>query len=107
MKLPIKPDSESVRCAGNHLCRTLIRLTPQLMSFQSPALCCHRDPLLPRHLRIASRHSFVHQFSSAVSEIADARVFGGIHFRTSRDLGNTLGRAVANFVATHALRPLE
>jgi hypothetical protein len=46
-------------------------------------------------------------FSSAVSEIADARVFGGIHFRTSCDLGNTLGRAVANFVATHAMRPLQ
>ena len=47
-------------------------------------------------------------FSDAVSEIADARVFGGIHFRTSCDLGNTLGRAVANFVARHALRrPLE
>ena len=45
-------------------------------------------------------------FSSAVSEIADARVFGGIHFRTSCDLGNTLGRNVANFVARHAIRPL-
>jgi hypothetical protein len=44
-------------------------------------------------------------FSSAVSEIADARVFGGIHFRTSCDLGNTLGRNVANFVVRHALRP--
>jgi hypothetical protein len=46
-------------------------------------------------------------FSSAVSEVADARVFGGIHFRTSCDLGNTLGRAVANFVATHAMRLQE
>jgi hypothetical protein len=45
-------------------------------------------------------------FSGAVSEIADARVFGGIHFRTSCDLGNTLGRNVANFVAMHAMRPL-
>jgi len=45
-------------------------------------------------------------FSSAVSEIADARVFGGIHFRTSCDLGNTLGRNVANFVSTHAMPPL-
>jgi PAP2 superfamily len=43
-------------------------------------------------------------FSSAVLEIADARVFGGIHFRTSCVLGNTLGRNVANFVATHAMR---
>jgi len=44
-------------------------------------------------------------FSGAVSEIADARVFGGIHFRTSCDVGNTLGRNVANFVARHAIRP--
>jgi hypothetical protein len=42
-------------------------------------------------------------FSSAVSEIADARVFGGIHFRTSCNLGNTLGMNVANFVARHAM----
>ena len=46
-------------------------------------------------------------FSGAVAEIADARVFGGIHFRTSCDLGNTLGRNVANFVAMRAMRPLE
>jgi hypothetical protein len=45
-------------------------------------------------------------FSSAVSEIADARVFGGIHFRTSCVLGNTLGRNVANFVARHAMQRL-
>ena len=46
-------------------------------------------------------------FSSAVSEIADARVFGGIHFRTSCVLGDTLGRNVAHFVERHALRRLE
>ena len=45
-------------------------------------------------------------FSSAVSEIADARVFGGIHFRTSCVLGNTLGRNVAHFVARHAMHAL-
>ena len=33
-------------------------------------------------------------FSEAVAEIANARVFGGIHFRTSCVRGNTLGRAV-------------
>lgn len=46
-------------------------------------------------------------FSSAVSEIADARVFGGIHFRTSCNIGNTLGREVADFVSKRALRPLD
>jgi membrane-associated phospholipid phosphatase len=43
-------------------------------------------------------------FTSAVDEIADARVFGGIHFRTSCVRGNTLGRTVANYVSRHAMR---
>jgi len=43
-------------------------------------------------------------FSDAVAEIADARVFGGIHFRTTRVRANTLGRAVADYVSRHAMR---
>jgi hypothetical protein len=43
-------------------------------------------------------------FSDATTEIADARVFGGIHFRTSCLRANTLGRAVADYVSRHAMR---
>jgi hypothetical protein len=43
-------------------------------------------------------------FSDAVAEIANARVFGGIHFRTSCVRANMLGRAVADYVSRHALR---
>jgi len=43
-------------------------------------------------------------FSSALEEIADARVFGGIHFRTSCEIGNGLGHAVGQYVLTHAMR---
>jgi hypothetical protein len=46
-------------------------------------------------------------FSAAVAEIADARVFGGIHFRTSCVRGNMLGQAVAGYISNHAMRPLE
>ena len=45
-------------------------------------------------------------FSSAVAEIADARVFGGIHFRTSCVRANALGRTVADYVSRHAMRAL-
>jgi PAP2 superfamily len=44
-------------------------------------------------------------FSGAVAEIADARVFGGIHFRVSCIRGNALGQTVANYVMSHAMRP--
>jgi hypothetical protein len=45
-----------------------------------------------------------HSFSAATAEIADARVFGGIHFRTSCVRANALGRAVADYVSRHAMR---
>jgi hypothetical protein len=43
-------------------------------------------------------------FSEAIAEIVDARVFGGIHFRTSCMRANGLGRAVADYVSRHAMR---
>ena len=45
-----------------------------------------------------------HSFSDATAEIADARVFGGIHFRISCVRANTLGRTVADYVSRHAMR---
>src|SRR6266404_2520072 len=43
-------------------------------------------------------------FSDATAEIADARVFGGIHFRTSCVRANALGISVADYVSRHAMR---
>jgi len=43
-------------------------------------------------------------FSEAIAEIADARVFGGIHLRSSCARGNLLGRAVADYVSRHMTR---
>jgi membrane-associated phospholipid phosphatase len=42
-------------------------------------------------------------FSQAVLEINNARVFGGIHFRTACLTGNAVGQAVANFIVSHAM----
>jgi hypothetical protein len=43
--------------------------------------------------------------SEGVDEVIDARVFSGIHFRTSDEIGARVGRIVARFVTCHALRP--
>jgi hypothetical protein len=43
-------------------------------------------------------------FSQAVDEVVDARVYSGIHFRNSDEVGVRLGKQVAQFVMTHALR---
>jgi hypothetical protein len=46
-----------------------------------------------------------YRFDEAVDEVIDARVFSGIHFRNSDEVGARLGKQVARFVFTHALRP--
>ena len=43
-------------------------------------------------------------FSEGVSEVIDARIYVGFHFRTSDETGARLGRNVARFVVQHALR---
>jgi hypothetical protein len=46
-----------------------------------------------------------HSFSAALEEIENARVFGGIHFRTACVDGTALGISVADYVMAHALLP--
>jgi PAP2 superfamily protein len=43
-------------------------------------------------------------FSDALAEIHDARVFGGIHWRTACRVGSAVGQAVAAYVSSHAMR---
>ena len=43
-------------------------------------------------------------FSDAIREVIDARVYSGIHFRTSDERGARLGQQVGRFAATHAFR---
>jgi hypothetical protein len=61
------------------------------------------DFSLTSEVRPGTTRSF-HSFSAATAEIADARVFGGIHFRTSCLRADGLGRAVADYVSRHAMR---
>lgn len=41
--------------------------------------------------------------SDGIEEVIDARVFAGIHYRTSDDVGARVGRIVARYVMSHAL----
>jgi hypothetical protein len=46
-------------------------------------------------------------FTEGAEEVVDARVYSGIHFRTADEVGTRVGRQVAQFVMTHALRPVK
>ena len=38
-------------------------------------------------------------------DISDARVYGGIHFRTDQDAGEALGGRISQYIYTHNLWP--
>ena len=44
--------------------------------------------------------------ADVMAEVANARVWGGMHFRTSTDAGVTLGRAIAQWMLETQLRPV-
>ena len=46
-------------------------------------------------------------FRQITNDISDARVYGGIHFRTDQDAGALLGLAVGKAVYKHKLRPVH
>ena len=48
-----------------------------------------------------------HSFSAALDEVQNARVFGGIHFRTACVDGTALGIAVGDYTLAHALIPIR
>jgi hypothetical protein len=43
-------------------------------------------------------------FADAAADVVDARVWGGIHWRTSAEVGRRLGRQVASYAVRHALQ---
>jgi PAP2 superfamily len=47
------------------------------------------------------------RFSEALEEIIDARVWGGIHFRTADEQGAVLGKEVAHWLDKHYFQPVK
>ena len=57
-----------------------------------------RFPTQPRHFE---------RFSDALKEVVDARVWGGIHFRTADVQGKVLGKKVAHWERKHYFQPVD
>src|SRR6266487_4462142 len=47
------------------------------------------------------------RFSDALKEVIDARVWGGIHFRTADVQGSVLGNKVAHYLRRHYFQPVQ
>jgi hypothetical protein len=45
------------------------------------------------------------RFSDALQEVNEARIYGGMHFRTSTRIGARLGQQVSRYMTSHFFRP--
>ena len=48
-----------------------------------------------------------HRFSDAAAQVKEARIWAGIHYRTSCNVGQAVGLQIADYVLDNFLRPLE
>jgi hypothetical protein len=92
---PNFPEYVSAHTTGSSAMATVLRLlfdddTGVALTVTSPT-----NPSFERHWTT---------FSEGIREVIDARVYSGIHFRTSDERGAKLGREVGSFVARHTLR---
>jgi PAP2 superfamily len=46
-------------------------------------------------------------FSAALTEVKNARIFAGLHFRSATDDGQAVGASVAEYVLDHAAQPVQ
>jgi hypothetical protein len=68
------------------------------IAFTATSNKCSPAPCPPRSFE---------RFSEALKEIIDARVWGGIHFRTADVQGAVLGKKVARHMRKHYFQPLD
>ena len=54
---------------------------------------------------VTTEPTILDRLSVALKEIIDARVWGGIHFRTADVQGSVLGNKVAHYLEKHYFQP--
>jgi len=62
------------------------------------------NPGIPITVTLSGITRHWNSFSEGVQEVIDARVYSGIHWRNSDEVGARMGRQIAQFVYRHSLR---
>ena len=57
--------------------------------------------------RFPGETRYFDQFSDALREIIDARIWAGLHFRTADVQAKILGRKVVHYMEKHYFQPLQ
>jgi len=98
---PLRPTPPFPEYPSAHACHTTA-VAEALQAFFGP----HRIAFTLDSRATGTTHRF-HSFQDVITDVNEARVLAGFHFRHSDEDGSALGRRVARFVARHRFRRLE
>ena len=97
LNTPNYPDHSS---GANAVTGSITRVPRRFFGTDVTFRVTSNNPLANPNARIYER------FSDAASEVVEARIYQGIHFRFADLAGRKMGRQVANWTFDNALRPL-
>lgn len=98
---------------------TALILAPRFPEYVANHACLTGSMMHALARLLGDEHSFIlsspnypvsaqfHRFSEAAEQAKEARIWGGIHFRNSCNVGEALGQTVADHVLDHFLLPLD
>jgi len=95
---PLLPTPAHPEYTSGHSCASSAAVTVLADYFGDDTPFLLQSPAAPGWVR------YYPSFSAAIDEVADARVFAGIHFRTACRDGTILGSKVAGFILENRMR---
>ena len=105
---PVDADRPAARHAAVPRPPVRSRLHQRRRSLHGAGLLRHRQDRLRRALEPLPRPArHFDRFSRALKEIIDARVWGGIHFRTADVQGAVIGKKVAHWLDKHYFQTID
>jgi hypothetical protein len=99
--IPLAPTPGHPEYPANHGC-----LTEAVMDAFTAFFDTDEVPYVVTSNVTGTTHSFA-TFGDVVDEVNDARIYGGMHFRHSVEVGNRLGRWVADYVMARKFKPAD
>jgi hypothetical protein len=99
--VPLDPTPGHPEYPANHGCGTEALMDALTAFFDTDEV-----PYVVTSAVTGTTHTFT-SFEDVVSEVDQARIFGGMHYRNSVKQGNRLGRWVAEYILKHNFKEID
>jgi hypothetical protein len=98
VETPMHPEYPCAHCATSGAALAVMEADPGASELTDIAVASRGTPAVTRHWA---------RLRDWQEEISNARIWGGIHYRKSTEVGTSMGRGIGEWTVGRCLRPLE